>query len=117
MLQIPRGLAGREAIARSLYGELEPPEGAIEAGLALSSATNPRMESPRIFTDEELVGIRARLFLAVGGRDVMLRSSESASRLRKLQPEAEIKLLPGAGGVLIDLADLIVDFLDRGQSL
>jgi pimeloyl-ACP methyl ester carboxylesterase len=113
MLQMPRGRAGREAIARSLFGELEPPAGAIEAGTELSEATRPRMEQPRIFTDEELAGIRARLFLAVGERDVMLNSRESAARLGKLQPDAEVHLLPGAGHALLGLAPLVVDFLNK----
>jgi pimeloyl-ACP methyl ester carboxylesterase len=113
MLQMPRGRAGYEAIARSLYGENPPPEGALRFGTELSMRTNARMEKPRIFSDAEIAGIEARLFLAVGEKDVMLRSSESARRLGRLQEKAEIQLLPGAGHALLGLGGMIVDFLDR----
>lgn len=113
MLQMPRGRSGIEAIARSLYGDMAPPEGAIRAGTGLSMATNARMESPRIFTDEELAGIEPRLFLAVGEKDVMLHSRESAERLGRIKPQAEIHLLPGAGHALIGQAKLVLDFFDR----
>jgi pimeloyl-ACP methyl ester carboxylesterase len=113
MLQMPRGERGIEKIARSLYGDMEPPEGAIRAGTDFSMATNARMESPRIFTDEELAEIEARLFLAVGEKDVMLHSRESARRLGRIRSEAEIRLLPGAGHALISQSKLVLDFLDR----
>lgn len=115
LIQMPRGEEGYRAIARSLYGDFEPPEGALEAGLEFSRATNPRQESPRIFTDEELAGIRARLFMAVGSKDPMLHSRESRRRLARAKPEAEIFYLHGAGHALLGLAPLVVGFLDRND--
>jgi pimeloyl-ACP methyl ester carboxylesterase len=113
LLQMPRGEEGYRAIATSLYGDFEPPEGALEAGMEFSRATNPRQESPRIFTNEELAGIQARLFMAVGSKDPMLHSRESRRRLARAKPEAEIFYLHGAGHALLGLAPLVVGFLGR----
>jgi Predicted hydrolases or acyltransferases (alpha/beta hydrolase superfamily) len=114
MLQMPRGKRGYEAVARSLYGEREPPEGAIKAGAEFSMSTNARMESPRLFTDEELGRIEARLLLLVGEKDAMLHSRESAQRLKAARPEADVRLLPGAGHALMGMGPMIADFLARG---
>ena len=71
------------------------------------------MEGLRLFSDEELGGLRLPLFLGVGGRDLLLRSEESASRLKRLQAEAEVCLKPGAGHAIIDMGERVADFLAR----
>ena len=58
--QMARGRRGLEAISRSLYGDFPPPEEAIRIGTVIAESTNPRMEKPRLFSDGELAGIRAR---------------------------------------------------------
>jgi pimeloyl-ACP methyl ester carboxylesterase len=113
MLAMARGRTGIEALSRSLYGDFPPPEEAIRVGTLLAESTNPRMEKPRIFTDRELTGIETPIFLAVGTKDGLLRSKESAERLRNLQPDAEILVLPGAGHALIGLGEKIAEFLAR----
>lgn len=113
MLAAARGRAGTEALSRSLYGDRSVPAKALIMGMLNSEATNPRLEKPWLFGDEELGRIGARLFLAVGEKDVMLRSEESAARLGRIQGEAEIHLLPGAGHVLLGIGDRLVEFLDK----
>lgn len=108
-----RGERGLERLTRSLYGEVEPPEGAVEAGLLMSSSTNPRLEEPPRFSDAELAAIAAPILLAVGEKDELLDSRESAARIGRLTPEAEIALLPGYGHALIGFSPLILEFLDR----
>jgi pimeloyl-ACP methyl ester carboxylesterase len=105
-----RGIAG---LSRSLYGNVEPPPGALEAGRLLMMSTNARMETPRTYGDEELSRIAVPIFLGVGSEDALLRSEESAARLGRLRPEAEIHLLPGAGHALIGLGGRVAAFLDR----
>jgi pimeloyl-ACP methyl ester carboxylesterase len=112
IIQGMRGEKGLEAISRSLFGRLEPPEGALEVSTLFAESTNPRMESPRIYTDEELRRIEAPILLVVGERDVMLRSLESARRLARLQPRAKIHILPRAGHALVGQGALIAEFLD-----
>jgi pimeloyl-ACP methyl ester carboxylesterase len=115
MLAMARGRRGLESLSRSLYGDFPPPEEAIRIGTLMAESTNPRMETPRLFADEELMRIQARLFLAVGSKDALLRSKESAKRLRRLKPEAEILLLPGAGHALVGLGERVAAFLDRDK--
>lgn len=108
-----RGERGMARLTRSLYGDIEPPEGAAEAGLLMSSSTNPRLEEPPRFSDEELRRIAAPILLAVGDKDALLDSRESAARLRSIQPDAEIHLLPSHGHALVGLGALVLDFFDR----
>jgi pimeloyl-ACP methyl ester carboxylesterase len=105
-----RGERGMAALSRSLYGEIEPPPGALEAGLLLMSSTNARMEAPPIFEDEELSRIAVPTYLAVGSKDSLLDSRESAARLGKQLPEAEIVALEGAGHALIGLGERVEAF-------
>jgi len=81
----------------------------------MAESTNPRMEGPRIYTKTEIAGIKARILLAVGSKDALIRSEESAARLGRAQRGAEIRMLPGAGHALIGLGTDIATFLDRDQ--
>lgn len=100
-------------ITRWLYGDEEPHPEAVRVGSLVAAATNPRFEAPRLYTDAELRAISARVFLAVGGKDALLRSGESATRLARLLPDAEIRLLHGKGHALAGLGPMVADFLDR----
>jgi pimeloyl-ACP methyl ester carboxylesterase len=111
ILQMARGRRGFEVISRYLYGDLPPPEEAIRVGTLIAESTNPRMEKPGIFPDGELARIAAPIFLAVGAKDALLRSRESAARLGRIKPEAEILMLPGAGHALIGLGERVAAFL------
>jgi len=107
-----RGEAGYEAITRSLYGDEEPHPEALRISSLMARSTNPRMESPRIFADEELRGIGARVFLAVGTKDALLHSEESAARLSALKPEARVLVLEGRGHALVGMGEEVARFLD-----
>jgi pimeloyl-ACP methyl ester carboxylesterase len=109
-----RGRRGLEALSRSLYGDISPPEEAIRAEKLFMESTNARMETPRIFSDGELAGIRSPLFLGVGTKDILLRSQESARRIGQLRPDAEVLVLPGAGHALMGLGERVAEFL-RGK--
>jgi pimeloyl-ACP methyl ester carboxylesterase len=113
MLAMARGRRGLEALSRSLYGDLPPSEEAILVGTLLAESTRARMEAPRLFSDEELAGIAVPLFLGVGAKDSLLRSKESAERLARLRPDAEIILDPRAGHALVGLGEKVADFLTR----
>jgi pimeloyl-ACP methyl ester carboxylesterase len=108
-----QGKRGMDGITRSLFGALEPPEGAFEVSALFAESTNPRLEEPRLFTDEELARIEVPVFLAVGSRDVMLHAKETAERLGRIKSDAEIHLLQGAGHALVGQGELVKSFLDR----
>jgi pimeloyl-ACP methyl ester carboxylesterase len=113
MLAGLRGERGLASLSRSLYGDVEPPPGALEAGKLLMGSTNARMEEPRIYSDEELARISAPLFLAVGSKDSLLSSRQTAARIARLLPEAELLVLKGAGHTLIGLGGPVAEFLSR----
>ena len=108
-----RGHRGLESLSRSLYGNIQPPEGAISAGTLVAESTNSRMETPRLFSDAEIERITSPILLVVGEKDGLLRSAESAERLRSLKSKAEVHILKGAGHALTGQGLLVADFLDR----
>ena len=56
------------------YGDRTPPEKAIRIGTLLAESTKMRMETLRLYSDDELARIRAPIFLGVGTKDVLLKS-------------------------------------------
>jgi pimeloyl-ACP methyl ester carboxylesterase len=99
-----RGRRGTAALCASLYGEAPIPERGLELGILLAEGVVPRLGAIRVFGDEELRRLGERddlpIYLAMGERDVMLRSAASCARLRRLCPAAHIELVAGGGHIL-----------------
>ncbi len=66
------------------------------------------------FSDGELHRLTMPALLIVGGRDVLLRSEESARRLERHAVQASVRLLPDAGHLISHQTLGILDFL-RGH--
>ena len=71
----------------------------------------PRLERIPIRTDEELAALRMPVLAVVGGRDALLRSSETRDRLTRLVPGARVAYLEQEGHILPPQATAIADFL------
>ena len=71
----------------------------------------PRLERIPIRTDEELAALRMPVLAVVGGRDALLRSSETRDRLTRLVPGARVAYLEPEGHILPPQATAIADFL------
>ena len=55
------------------------------------------------------------LYLA-GAHDALVQTQKSAARLAKLVPHAEIHVLEDRGHVVIDMQDVVLDFLLRAMT-
>lgn len=53
--------------------------------------------------------------LFVGGKDIMLHSVKTATRLGNLLPHAKINIQPEAGHSIVNLPDKIMEFLVSKQ--
>lgn len=108
------GEKGTRRLLRDISGdETNMPKEAITFSLMLSKVFRPIMEPIPLLTDEELRRLNMPVRLLAGGRDVMMASRKSVSRLASLVPHAACVLLPGAPHALINKAADMNAFLER----
>ncbi len=93
------GPAGRALVRRRIIGALPadpPPADRAQFDLlrAIDQGFRPRFGRIPVFSDEALRQLAPPLFVAVGGRDVMLDSHGTRDRLQRLLPQACVTLLP-----------------------
>lgn len=69
-----------------------------------------------VFSEEEISSLRVPVLYIAGKKDVMLRTQESAARLKALVPEAEIHVLEDVGHVVTGHGETIADFLARNAA-
>lgn len=55
---------------------------------------------PRVFSDAELRGIPAPLYLLLGEKEVCYNPQSAAARARRVMPQARVDVIPGAGHLL-----------------
>lgn len=72
---------------------------------------NSRKEPIPIFTDEELQRLTMPISLYVGSKDIILRSKETADRMKRLLPHTNINILPEAGHSIAGQADDILQVI------
>lgn len=105
------GERGMAAIKRAMFRGVPIPE-EVEAFMALVQAHyRPRIESPPVFTDQELAQVRMPTLLVAGEKDVAYNSRKTAARMSKLLPHFQAILLPEAGHVLLDTPGQVMPFL------
>lgn len=75
---------------------------------------NFRREIIPIFTDEELKQLTMPISLFVGGKDIMLHSKKTVSRLESILAHANINYIQNEGHSLINQGDEIREFLNKG---
>lgn len=73
---------------------------------------NPIQSLPE-YSDEQLLRLNMPVLFIDGEHDVIVDAHESAQRLSRLIPSAEIHLLPGCGHVVPNSAEYIIPFLMR----
>ncbi len=113
------GPAGRALVRRRIIGPLAAdPAPADRAQFALMHAINrgfrSRFGAIPVFDDEALRQLAQPLYVAVGGRDVMLDSRETCERLRRLAPRAQVTLLPRERHFIRGQDDAVLAFLRAG---
>ena len=105
------GRWGRDRILRLVNGNQEVPIEAVEYSRLIADSFNPIMETMPIFSDEDLCRLTMPVLLIAGGQDVLLDSRKTVERMQALLPGANLRFLPDAGHVLINLAGQIEPFL------
>ncbi len=77
------------------------------------SAYNPITASLPIFTDDQLRALTMPVLYVSGTNDRMLDAVGAADRIRTLVPDADVRLIDGAGHVITNAVDYIRAFLEK----
>ncbi len=70
----------------------------------------PRTEIP-VFDDEVLRRLTMPVLAVVGDRDVMVDSGETVRRLGAVVPHADVRVVPGAGHLVVGQSGVVLEFL------
>lgn len=92
------GGIGRAYVRERVLGRLPPASTPAERDAAslmeaIDHGFRPRLEVIPVFGDDVLQTLRVPMLVIVGGRDVMLDSSDTVRRLRQVAPKVEVRYL------------------------
>jgi len=102
---------GTKKLVQMLYGDQPMPDGVEEIIVQMMRNFKPRLGILPIFSDDELRRLTMPTLLIGGTADVMRDIPKAAARLEKFIPQLTVIIIPGAGHVLMDTTDGILDFL------
>ncbi len=105
------GQWGARRMTRILFGDQPVPDGVEEITTMVTSNFNARIGVVPLFSDDELRRLTMPTLLIGGGQDVIRDNEKIAARLRLLLPDVAAIILPYAGHALLNVTDLIADFL------
>jgi len=105
------GDRGSDRIQRLVFCDAEVPEPVLEFGRLVSRHYRPVTERVPVLGDAELSRLRMPVQFFGGTHDALTRAGDSAERLARLLPHAEIRLLDGRGHAIIGQAEAILSFL------
>jgi pimeloyl-ACP methyl ester carboxylesterase len=96
---------------RLAMGGMAPAGEVLEYFMLIHRHFRPRRGLLPRFGDDALRGLAVPVLAIVGGRDSMLDSYGTRRRLERAQPLATVRLLPGAGHVLLGQTGMVLEFL------
>ncbi len=108
---------GLQRINRMVYGDLQMPAAILAFGRLVGRHFRPTTEPVPVFTEAQLAQLTMPVQYFGGAHDVLLRSRESAARLARFVPHAEVHLLPEAGHVILGAGDAILAFMQGAAGL
>lgn len=111
---MPFGDRGTRLSLRIALGPGDIPDAVIDYLLPIHRNYRPRLDALPMVSDAELTAITAPLFVVLGSRDRLLDSHDTVARLTRLQPEASINLIRGAGHGGFDDGEDLHAFLNQG---
>jgi len=116
LLLVPFGRWGLRTTLRLAAGATPPVTAPdfTDYLLLIHAHFRPRRDRLPTFGDDALRGLRMPMLVIVGGRDRMLDSSGTRTRLARAVPQTTIRLLPEAGHVLLGQSSAVHDFLRDG---
>lgn len=106
------GKKGVDKLYRKVNGDQPIPDVVLKYQKLIGENFNFRREVIPLFSDSELKRLSMPVLLFVGGKDIIFHSGQTAERLGKTVPHANINVLPRAGHLLINLEDKIIEFLE-----
>jgi pimeloyl-ACP methyl ester carboxylesterase len=107
------GQWGADKLNQIVYGHETIPDEARAFGHLIMDHFTPRMGSLPTLTDQELQSLSMPVLYIGGQDDALLHTTDSADRLRKFLPQAEIHVLADTGHVLIHEQETILNFLNK----
>lgn len=78
---------------------------------------NYRLGSPPLFADEELKRLTIPVLFLAGEQDALLNTLKTAERLQKLVPDLTVNILKEEGHAVINMAPLVVSFLEQLETV
>ncbi len=112
LLLRPLGAWGVRRSAGTVAGLDRPEHRAVLDQLVLTFAQfKPRTERLPVFPDGVLRRLAMPVQVAVGGRDALFDSADTARRLARCVPHATVHVLPEAGHALLGQTDAVLTFL------
>lgn len=105
------GEKGIRKLFRMINGNEDIPEIILNYQRLITQSFNTRKEAIPPFSDDELRCLTMPVHVYVGENDILLRSLETAERVKKLVPNAKVTVLPEVGHSLIHLTDSILEQL------
>lgn len=110
---LPKGDEGISELFTQINGGVPIPETILAYQKLIMSVFNARQETIPIFSDEELKRLTMPCLIAVGGKDIMLKSEETAKRAAQQIPLCRVLELPERGHSLVGISEDLLDFLMR----
>lgn len=105
------GDKGLTRLFEKINGGEPVPDVVVEYQKLIGKHFNSRKEPIPIFTDDELRRLTMPSMVIVGGKDVILKSHETAQRYKSLVPDAKVEMLSEAGHSLPNCVGKIMNFL------
>ncbi len=67
-----------------------------------STGLKPRLKVyPRVFSDSQLAGVSAPVYLLLGDKEVCYKPQSAARRVQRVMPHADVEIIPNAGHLLV----------------
>jgi pimeloyl-ACP methyl ester carboxylesterase len=104
------GDRGSDRVQQIVFGPAPVPDGVYEYGRLVSRHYRPITKPVPVLSDQELQRLTMPLQMFLGKHDALLRSSQSAERLSRLLPHADVHLLADRGHAIIGQTEAIAEF-------
>lgn len=102
---------GSDRVQRMVFRPVEVPDAVLEFARLVSRHYRPMTERVPVLSDAELGRLRMPVQFFGGTEDALLRARESAERLARLVPHAQVHLLGGQGHAILGQTEAILAFL------
>jgi|AGTN01.1.fsa_nt_gi Predicted hydrolases or acyltransferases (alpha/beta hydrolase superfamily) len=107
------GKRGAQHLNHLLFGTAHIPEEVYGYAELLRKHYNPRQLKFPIFSNKAIAALKMPVLFIGGEIDPLLPTQTGAKRLRRLLPDADVRIAPGLSHAIIDTAQDVKAFLDK----